>query len=79
MIKITPPHPRRARGPAPDSGRPRIGLKAASAAGFQRRSILLCCASATSKLRPKIRALDLIELLNSAPSFVAHRTRDVDL
>ena len=35
--------------------------------------------SAAAKLRTEVRTLDLIELLDSAPGFIAHGTGNVDL
>jgi len=36
-------------------------------------------ASAAAKLRAKIRALNLVELLEFTPGLIAHRARDIDL
>jgi len=35
--------------------------------------------AATSELRTEIRALDLVELLDCAPGFIARRARNIDL
>jgi hypothetical protein len=35
--------------------------------------------SATAELGAEIRALNLVELFESAPSFIAHRAGNVDL
>jgi hypothetical protein len=34
--------------------------------------------SATAELRTEIRTLDLIELFEFAPGFIAHRARNID-
>ena len=61
--------------------------EAASVAGFQRLSIRLSdgrvermvAATAAAKLRAEVRALDLVELLELTPGFVAHRAGNIDL
>lgn len=43
-----------------------------------RRIGRMIAASSTAKLRPEIRRLDLLKLLDLAPGSIAYRTGDID-